>query len=356
MPEDVPLGILVRDLEHREFAEKLLKEHPPGSLLLNAERAADQYFKVDKAKWLLMFQHDYVLAVLKGDDAAQTALKTAYGKLAEALDWGERAAWRDIESGITEYAEGAANILFSYYSDRIRVEGWRVRVEEGILEGLSRGIENEPSAIGDRFRTEYGRWLFLLELLEPFESQIRLSDRVALWMAGMLEVRVRKHLYGKALHFCYLDYVLNEILTGERMDYWADTALWYAYLATKRYEEHLRLKDLGSLDVEDLMVYSAMAASHIEPGGGINEAMGFLTELNKKFREFDLPQLYRTAKFGPEIAPSPFYSGVMEEPEMMTKEEREFFSRQREASDNFHKAMCGVVSNLLGTKLYVSIY
>lgn len=354
MGEEIPRGVTEYDREHKEFVEKLFEAHPPGCYLLGAGKAVNSYFKMEKARWLSLFLHDYSIAFLRGDEGVKEEFRKAYAELSDMLAWPERELWRKVEESPVKYAEKAADAFFNFYSQRLRVEGWRERVEDEVSDGLKRRLDSEPSLIGDKFRTEYGRWISLRDLLELFEEEVRVKDRVAFWESCMLEVRVKKELHGKYLFSrSYLNYVIEECLTGRKMDHFTDAALWLTYLAVKRCEQHARLSEMGSLICEDLMVSAAMAASHVEPAGEGNfkEIESFLSKLEEKFNMQGLLQLYRTARFGPEEKARAFWTGIIKEEFEMSKEEREFFKKQREASEKFFVAMFAVVQRVLGVEI-----
>jgi hypothetical protein len=339
--------------EDAKYAEEVLRESPPGSFLLKgtAEEKVKGYFKMDKATWLAFFAHDYSVAFLRRDSASKESLARAYANLAAMLDWPDREPWLRVEEAPRESAKTAANVLFDFYCRRLRVEGWRNRVEEGIREGEKR-LRYEPGATGERFRSEFGRLLSFKDLLEKFEREARGRDRVGLWLACEVRLRMQKSITDRALRDSYVDYLLDSLVAGGEPDRWVEEALWLTHLAAKRVEEHFDDELCGSLECEDLMILAAMAADHVEPvrESDLESIEKYLRELAHKLVRPELVPLYYTARFGPEEKRAKYYVMSVKSIGELDEGEKKLLTEQRKASSRFYSEMARIVERLLGRR------
>jgi hypothetical protein len=329
----VPEGVGWWDKEHEEFASEVLRSYPPGSYLLHAGSAGDavdKYFKMEKTRWQSLFLHDYFIAFLRRDENAKSMLKEAYGKLAEAFEWPERQPWKRVEENALAEASKAVDAAFNFYVEKLKVDGWRTRAEETLCDAEDR-LKYEPSPIGDKYRTEYGRWEYLAELLFNFAKEVKLKDRVALWESIELETRAKLNVYGKALRdSSYLESLLESILAGKEPDRWVDMAFWYTYMALLEIEKHIRMDLPGSLENEDYTVMAVMSVvKQAEPDP--NAVEKFVQEFARARGNPKLAATYYTSKFGPSDRSELFWSGNFKMWEEMTDEERKFFLDQRKA-------------------------
>jgi hypothetical protein len=339
------------DKEHEEYVRKVLEQQPPGAYLMNvasAKEAMDKYFKTEKNRWQSMFMHDYFLALLRKDEDMKSLLREAYGKLAEAFDWPEKEPWARIEENPLDFASDAADALFDFYAEKLRVEGWRSRVDETVKEAKDRLLK-EPSPIGDKYRTEYGRWVAFKRILhDEFEQELRLKDRVSYWEAMEVEGRARA-MTRNAVHVSgYLENVVLEMLEGREVDRRLDDAMWYVHRALVEYEEHKIARCYGSYDNEELLIMAIMAADGVEPTEDEDKQRKYLEEVARRLNMPELINTYYTSKFGPE--PRKFFSGAFKEWEEMTDEERKYFEGQRKASYQFMMNSVKVVATLLSKK------
>lgn len=339
--------VTVNDPEHKKFVEDLLRKHPPGNYLIDAEGHVGAHTGVGGLTRISFFIHDYMIALLRGDEGKWKRLRETYPTLAGGLRLNAD-LWHVIEEEPLKYSSKAAQALFDFYSRKIRVEGWRNRIEEDVVSGLSRGLDAEPSIIGDKFRAEYGRWINFLDMLDTFEEEARERDRVALWVACEVGIRARMALYNEVTMSYYPKCVLREILSGNRMRSWEDEALWLMHQAAKRASYRKSIGNLGSLECEDLAVSAVMAARRLKPvrEGDTREIEKFLSNLEVELFEPGLLRLYREAKFGPEGSSEI----IMMDEEELTEERRETLMRQREASRKFLQLMVKILLKSLNLK------
>jgi len=346
------------DKEHEEYVRKVLEQQPPGAYLMSAasaKEAMDKYFKMEKNRWQSMFMHDYFLALLRKDEDMKSLLREAYGKLAEAFDWPEKEPWTRIEENPLDFASDAADALFDFYAEKLRVEGWRSRVDEAVKEAKDRLLK-EPSPIGDKYRAEYGRWIALKRIIhEELEGELRLNDRVAYWEAMEIEALVRSVIREITLRLStYMESIVIEIVEGKGTDYQWDTAMWYLHKAWMEREEHADFKGYGSFDNEELLVMAIMAADGVEPTGDEEKQRKYLEDVAVRLNMPELINLYYTSKFGPK-EPHVFYSGAFKEWGEMTDDERKFFDEQRKASEQFMMAVEEALATLLAKKGKISV-
>jgi len=299
-------GAWIYDQNLAADAENLLKAIRPGAYLLsNGDSVAMQYFKMDKSSWLSKFTHDYTVAVLRKDGSVEEALRNAYSKLAEALDWEEKNIWGSIRGNLKLFAEKSVDILFNLYKEKLRVEGWRRREEA--LNQAKHSLLMEPSDAGDLFRMEYGRMLALAKALRDFAADVRMTDRVAFWTGEMVEEKILRELYGDAAyeHLTYLDDVLESVISGQAVDGREDASMWWACLALRSVEEHIAEGVVGRTEAEDYMLMASMALEGFEanPDPGVLEA--YLADLVERLKlrtvksAPDMLRLYYRAKHGP---------------------------------------------------------
>jgi len=337
------------DKEHEEYVRKVLEQHPPGTYIMNAasaKEAMDRYFKMEKTRWQSMFVHDYFLALLRKDEEMKGILKEAYAKLAEAFEWPEKEPWKRIEGDPLEAAWDAALALFDFYAEKLRVEGWRSRVDETVKEAKDRLLK-EPSPMGDKYRTEYGRWIALKRIIhEELEAELRLKDRVAYWEAMEVEALARSTIRKAIRSTSYMEGIIQEVLDGVEVDSRWDDAMWYIHRALVEMEEHIAIKDYGSYDNEELAIMAIMAADGVEPTEDEEKQRKYLEEVARRLNMPELVKLYHTAKHGPN-EPRKFFSGIFKEWEEMTDEEKKFFEVQRKASYDFMTTAIKAVGMLL---------
>jgi hypothetical protein len=340
------------DKEHEEYVRKVLEEQPPGAYLMSvasAKEAMDKYFKMEKTRWQSMFMHDYFSALLRKDEDMKSLLREAYGKLAEAFDWPEKEPWTRIEENPLDFASDAADALFDFYAEKLRVEGWRSRVDEAVKEAKDRFLK-EPSPIGDKFRAEYGRWVALKRIIhEELEGKLRLKDRVGYLFALEIETSARSVIRNTIRFPTYIENIIKEILDETETDYWWDMAMWHLHKAWAEFEEHKAVKDYGSYDNEELLIMAIMAADGVEPTEDEEKQRKYLEEIAARLNMPELVSLYYTSKFGPE-EPRVFYKGIFKDWEEMTDDEKKFFEEQREASYQFMIAAGKAVQTLLARK------
>jgi len=341
------------DKEHEEYVRKVLEQHPPGSYKMSAasaKEAMDKYFKTEKTRWQSMFMHDCFLALLRKDEEMKGILKEAYTKLAEAFDWPEKEPWTSVEESPTDAAFDAANALFSLYAEALRVEGWRSKVDETVKKAKSRLLK-EPSPIGDKYRTEYGRWVALGRVLHELEEELRLKDRVAYWEALEVEALARSVARKESIRLSsYMEGIVKEVLGETGMDYQWDTAMWYFHKAWVELEEHRAIEgSYGSYDNEELLVMAIMAADGVKPTTDEGKQREYLEGVARRLNMPELVELYYTAKFGPRDL-HVFYKAFMKEWEEMTDEEKRFFEEQRKACWHFMLAVGRAIDTLLARK------
>jgi hypothetical protein len=340
------------DKEHEEYVRKVLEQQPPGAYLMSvasAKEAMDKYFKMEKNRWQSMFMHDYFLALLRKDEDMKSLLREAYGKLAEAFDWPEKEPWTRIEENPLDFASDAADALFDFYAEKLRVEGWRSRVDEAVKEAKDRLLK-EPSPIGDKYRTEYGRWIALKRILhDELEQELRLKDRVAYWETMEIETLARSILRTPTARLpTYMEGILREMLDGTGIDHGWDMSMWYLHKAFVEFEEHLDIKGYGSFDNEELLVMAIMAADGVEPTEDEKKQVNYLKEVATRLNMPELVSLYYTSKFGP--VPRKFFSGAFKDWEEMTDDEKKFFEEQRKACQGFMNATMTAIYTLLSRK------
>ena len=340
------------DKEHEEYVRKVLEQQPPGAYLMSvasAKEVVDKYFKMEKNRWQSMFMHDYFLALLRKDEDMKSLLREAYGKLAEAFDWPEKEPWTRIEENPLNFASDAADALFDFYAEKLRVEGWRSGVDETVKEAKDRLLK-EPSPIGDKFRAEYGRWVALKRIIhEELEGKLRLKDRVAYWEAMEIEALARSVLRRATVRLStYMESIIKEVLEGTETDYRWDTSSWYIHRAYVEFEEHVDVKGYGSYDNEELLVMAVMAADGVEPTEDEEEQRKYLKDVAARLNMPELVSSYYTSKFGPE--PRKFFSGAFKDWEEMTGDEKRFFEEQGKACEQFMKAAQRAVGMLLVKK------
>jgi len=299
-------GAWIYDLNLAADAENLLNAFRPGAyLLFNGDSIVMRYFKMDKNSWLSNFTHDYTVAVLRKDGGAEEALRTAYSKLAEALDWEQKNIWGSIRGNLKLFAEKSVDVLFNLYKEKLKVEGWRQREET--LNQAKRSLLMEPSDAGDLFRMEYGRMLALAKALRGFAADVRMTDRVAFWMGEMVEEKVLRELYGDTAyeHLTYLDDVLESVISGQVVDSREDTSMWWACLALRSVEEHVTEGVVGRTEAEDYILMASMALEGFEANPDPRVLQAYLADLveRSKLRTVksasDLLKLYYRAKRGP---------------------------------------------------------
>jgi len=316
----------------------------------SAKEAMDKYFKMEKNRWQSMFMHDYFLALLRKDEDMKSLLREAYGKLAEAFDWPEKEPWTRIEENPLDFASNAAYALFDFYAEKLRVEGWRSRVDETVKEAKDRLLK-EPSPIGDKYRTEYGRWVALGRVLHELEEELRLKDRVAYWEALEVEALARSIARKESTRLSsYMEGIVKEVLDGTGIDHQWDTAMWYLHKAWVELEEHRAIEgSYGSYDNEEFLIMAIMAADGVEPTAEEGKQQKYLESVAARLNMPELVELYYTAKFGPRDL-HVFYKAFMKEWEEMTDEEKRFFEEQRKASWHFMLAAGRAIDALLARK------
>lgn len=347
----------VYDPEHEEFARMVFERHPPGSYLMDysASDLVKSYFKMDKARWLEFFTHDYTVAYLRRDGPRMGALCEAYRRLAGMLDWGESEPWRAIEQEPMRAAEAAAKTLFTVYLESLRVDGWRARDGEALYEGIERGLGSEPSEAGDACRREFGRWMGLESLLGEYAVEARgaqgTDKKVTHWFACRLNVEARLNLYGTrfcrgvfAFRLLYLDCVLQNILWGG-VDTAVEEALWHTYIAARECEDHRLLTNIGSLLCEDHLVAAMMLLEGVDrrayafPRGGEK----YLLDLENRLGRRGLASAYRETLY---LDPD-FYEIVFKRESELTEEQRQRRRMERNASEKFLEEAAKVIREML---------
>ncbi|MEM3646976.1 MAG: hypothetical protein QW334_02360 [Thermofilum sp.] len=350
MGEEVPHGVGIFDDEHREFVSRVFERFPPGCCLLqgSSEEKRVSYFKMDKAIWLSFFMHDYTIASLRGDERAKDELEAVYREIAEALDWPDKEPTQ-VREELGELAWKAVEILFNFYREKLKVEGWRREDKETLRDGERRGLRTELSPVGDKFRAEYGRWIALQETLTKFEGEVRRKDRVALFMALEFDCMVRRYIEGMSWHHPYINYVLGSLVSGRQLDRWVDEAMWYAYKSLKRYEEQALNPYIRFMtESQDLIVRAAMAAEGIDPQNRTyEEVRSYLADLSARLGKPELLRLYNVSMWGTEDGTTPdiFLSAILED--SPTEEEKQFFEKMYKAGREFVGAMTKTVEDII---------
>ncbi|MEM2778312.1 MAG: hypothetical protein QXH00_06450 [Candidatus Jordarchaeales archaeon] len=358
MDEEVPLGVTVDDPEHAEFAKAVFERHRPGGYQTagSADDLVKSYFKMDKAKWLELFTHDCAVAHLRRDASTMERLKEAYRRLTNMLDWKVEEPWHVVEQEPMGAAEAAAKALSNVYWEALKVEGWRAREGEALHEGVGRGLDFEPSRVGDAYRREFGRWMALEGLLEKYARETReaagIDEKVAHWFACRLNVEARLNLYGKS--FCrgvftfrllYLDCILQNLLSGG-IDKRVEEALWRTFLAARDCENRRRITDLGPLLCESHIVSAIMFID------GVDRKMyavplgeeRYLLELERRFGRRGLASLYREA-LG--LDDPDFFRVAFKREFELTEEQRRRQRRQRDASEKFLEEIAKIIHEML---------
>jgi len=330
--------------EHEVFVQSVFEQHRPGSYLTgrSAEERIRAYFKMDKGEWRGLFMHDCLVAFLRRDGNALNELKNTYRQLAKMLGWPEEEPWLSVENAPAEVAKVAAEALFNLYRRRLRAEGWRVRGDEALFEGLKRGLDAAEGAQGDAFRTEFGRWFSLGGVLHKYEREVRLSDRVALWLSCELEVKARLYLYGDTLRSCYIDHVLQGILSGG-FDSRLEEALWEVHLAAWAYEENRRYWKCGSLLCETPLILAMVHLEGFKPKFEPRWADAYLQGLEKRLGKPGLAQLFSEAIRGTGAS----YSALFKAYSDLTDEELNSLVKEREASEKFFAAAAEILGDML---------
>jgi len=344
VPKEVPRGVAVLDEEHEKFVREVFEQFQPGCYLIQGSYGEKRtsYFKMDKAVWLSLFAHDYAIASFRGDAEASEELRRVYDELAKALDWPEREPWSKWD--LVELGWQAAEALFSFYREKLRVDGWRGKPDEAVWEAEERLLYAFGS-IGDGFRRELGRWYALKRILDSFEAEVRPKDRVALFMAMELNCLVRRYINRVSWRHIYVNYVLGSLVSGSALERWVDEALWCAYKAVRRFEDLSLNPYVKFLDAECLnwMVMAAMAANEVDPYSGDPQA--YLAELAGRLGRRDLISLYNLAVSGSEdgVPSDAFLSGVLEHPSGLSEEERRALKKMFEAGRKFLGEMAAIV-------------
>lgn len=350
MGEEVPHGVGIFDDEHKEFASRVFERFPPGCYLLqgSSKEKGVNYFKMDKAIWLSLFMHDYTVASLRGDEKAKEELKEVYRAIAEALDWQDREPTQ-VREELGELAWRAVEVLFNFYREKLKVEGWRREDKEALHDGERRGLRTELSPVGDKFRAEYGKWTALQEMLAKFEDEVRCKDRVALFMALELDCMVRRYIEGMSWHHPYINYALGSLVSGKQLDRWVDEAMWYAYRSLKCYEEQALNPYIRFMtESQDLIVRAAMAAEGIDPQNRTYEEIrSYLADLSARLGKPELLKLYNVSMWGTEdgAIPDIFLSAILED--NPADEEKLFFEKMYRAGREFVGAMAKIVEDII---------
>lgn len=349
---EVPHGVSVLDDEHKEFVERVFQNYPPGCYLIRGsyEERVESYFKTDKSAWLSLFAHDYTIASLRGDEGAKGQLKRVYKGLAEMLDWTEREPWVKYDEKLGDLAWESAETLFKFYLERVKVDGWRVKADEAPWMGEKRGLLYELSPVGDMFRREYGRWMALQMTLDEFEADVRLKDKVALFVSMELNHVVRLHINRVSWRHAYVNYVLGSLLSGSKLDRWVDEAMWWSYKATRRFEELALRPGAKFLGPEclDWAIMAAMTAEGVDPYSEAEPA-AYLPSLAQRLGKPELARLYNIASVGSEdgIPPDEYWDGILEDSAFLSEEERRIFKKMFKAGREFLGAMIKTAEDII---------
>lgn len=352
--EDATRGVTIYDEVCEERARATLQKYPPGNYLftdLTPERVVERYFKMDRERWLSTFTHDYVTACLRRDDEAKSKLKKAYERLANALGWEDSSLFERFEGDLKAAAEESLRSLFELYKAELRVEGWREKPEQSLTEG--RWLLNEPSLAGDLYRTEYGSWRELMEALFTFSADVRLKDRVAYWMGMRLTEEASKNLYGggDALTCAdYLDEVLEGVISGKHVDYYEDTSMWWACVASKALKDHMTAGTVGWMEAGEPITFACMALEGVEPD--VRKVGEYLVDLTARLKLKSLKgaphllRLYRRARYGPRDKGDIMEGAFFKEWGEMADEEKSCRKQQATAELTFVSYMSSIIQLL----------
>mgnify|MGYP006977941057 CR=1 FL=1 len=271
------------------FIEGLLSKYPPGAYFfrgLDVEGVTGVYFKSEKAGFISMLAHDYILAVLRGDSAARNKVREAYRVLASWFDW-DKPPWRGLEEAleasgwslkaardeVVRLAEEASAFLFKVYEREVRIEGWRAKPDETVYEGGKRlaGRSREDVKL---YLAEESRWHELAERLRGmlWKDELRLGDKASFWLAKSLLSRVRRYTIG------YRGNRMAELLEKRALediiepclDEWSSLSLLYIDEAFRRIDDVAHMEEEADwkntpLGVGDLIIMAAMAAEGVDP-------------------------------------------------------------------------------------------
>jgi len=356
--EDSFREISIYDEECRERALRVLQKYPPGNYLFKSpdpERLVEQYFKMDKRQWLSFFAHDYAVACLRKDTNAEPKIREAYARLASALDWEEREP--RFSGDIRALAEEAVKRLMELYEAELRVEGWRRKPEECLIERRDE-LLGEIGFFGDQYRLEYGSWMWLAEEAFNFSAKMRLRDRVAYWMGLRLVEEASQRIYGEKDSISFADYpsnVLENIISGEPVDEDEDASMWFICVVAKEIKAHAALitRAPGSIETEDPVTFSCMALEGEKPS--LEKVEQYLNDLSLRLNlramsgrwvPKNLFRLYYRARHGPPEKGDALWSGFLKPLEEMSEEEAEAFKQWTRDSLLYLRVMLPIIQFL----------
>ncbi|MBI4257431.1 MAG: hypothetical protein HY619_00605 [Thaumarchaeota archaeon] len=173
-----------------------VEDEDESKLDLNAWIPGDYivYGKHEKSFWP-DFLHDYLLAVLKGDEEAKS-------KLRSVLMEKNPLALKEYEHRLTENPVKAFLYIpeweFKAFEDRVQVEGWRESPNETVAQGRIRSDKMAMSDEADFLRrTEWGKWHDALEkMCNQYEEARKKENRSACWIIKRLMEIFHEYSYG----------------------------------------------------------------------------------------------------------------------------------------------------------------